>query len=144
MSALVPLNGPIRQLDGRAAPDEVVTAEDAADTAKLARLLIRLLSEIATLKRRFFPRRIDIEKRLTANAYYAFTHGLGTKVRWYVIGWKANSFSANWSLTLMEEPADLASPKTNSNTLYLLNAGNAGAGANYGLGIVTLRIEESG
>ncbi len=143
-SAIVPLTGPARQLDGAAAPDEVVTAEDVADTAKLARLLIRLLSEVASLKRRFFPRRIDIEKRLTANAYYGFTHGLGTKIRWYVIGWRADSFSANWALTLMEEPADITTAQTTSNTFYLLNAGSPGAGANYGIGVVTLRFEEAG
>lgn len=91
MSAIVSiLTGKVRQLDRRAEPDEVLTAKDAADTERLARLLVRIMSDVASLRRRFVPKRIDFEDLTvdaTGTAKFRLEHRFGGAVRFWVIGW---------------------------------------------------------
>ncbi len=88
MSAHVTLAGRVVQLDRPAEPDELITEEDAKDAGKLARLLIRILKDVATLKRRFWPRRIDYAPLAvdgTGTTQYRFPHRFGGTVRWWPV-----------------------------------------------------------
>lgn len=84
-------DGSGRSLDERAAPDEVVTADDAGDSTKLARLLTRILGDLAMLRRRFVPRRTtfrDVVSTGSAGAPYRvrLAHRFGAAVEWSVVG----------------------------------------------------------
>ena len=50
MSAIVPAAGNIRQLDRPAEPEEQITPEQAQDPDRLARLLMRILRDLAVLR----------------------------------------------------------------------------------------------
>jgi hypothetical protein len=84
--------GTVRQLDGRAEPDEVVTVEDVADPAKVARLLGKLLADVAAGHRRFAPTRVDFEDVAVSSsgADVSLQHNLGGRVRWYLVGSTVN------------------------------------------------------
>lgn len=125
-TAVVPRVGKARQLDGRAEPDEVVTPEDAADTTKLARLLIRILRELAAMRRRWWPRSIDfrdIDTNVGAGVI-RLPHGFGGRVNWWVV--KADGAID----VLLGEDAS-----TDGNTLVLTSSGTS---------VVTIRVEEAG
>lgn len=91
MSAIVSaLTGKIRQLDGRAAPEDVLTAKDVSDPEKLARLLGKVISDVAALRRRFAPRRLDFQDLTldaTGTAKFRLEHRFGGAVRYWVVGW---------------------------------------------------------
>lgn len=128
MSARIESDGAVVQLDGRTEPDEVVTPEDAADTSKLARLLARVLKDIATLKRRWAPQFIDFEDVVvsTAGASVTLAHGFGGRVRWHLVGWQSSGTSAP---VLKEDTTN-----TTATTLVLLS---------YVAGTATVRVEEA-
>lgn len=88
MAARIAASGKVYQLDRPAEPDEIVSEEDAGDVGKLSRLLIRLLRDVAAIKRRFFPRRVDFEDRAVDASMvtkYRFPHGFNAAVRWWVV-----------------------------------------------------------
>jgi hypothetical protein len=90
MAAIVGSDGTVRQLDGRAEPEVVVQEADVQDATKLARMLAWLLREVATLRRRFYPRRIDFEDVVSTGsagspATIRLEHGFGGRVRWWVV-----------------------------------------------------------
>lgn len=88
MSARIDRAGGITALDRRAEPDELVSREDAADAHKLSRLLQRILKDVATLKRRYWPRRVDFEDRVvdsSGTTKHRFPHNLNAQVRWWVV-----------------------------------------------------------
>ena len=93
MSARIEATGTVKLLDGKAEPDEVVTEADAKDTAKLARLLARLLKDVATLKRRFAPKRIDFEDVAVGQVgtITNLAHKFAGRVRWSVVGWQTTA-----------------------------------------------------
>lgn len=124
-AAIVPSKGRSRQLDGRAEPDEVITPEDAADSTKLARLLIRILQEVATLRRRWWPRHIDFEDIDTNVATIRLPHGFGGRVRWWIVD-QDDAFGTFLGRSLSAR---------DDNTLVLTSGGS---------GIVTIRVEEAG
>ncbi len=93
MSANIANDGKVTSLDGAATTDEVITAEDAKDSAKLARLLGRLLKDNAEARRRFTPRRLDfVDIAIGGSATsVSLAHGFGGRVRWWVVGWQSAS-----------------------------------------------------
>lgn len=130
MSAVVPKNGPTRQLDRAAEPDEIVTDDEAKDPPRLARRIMIALRDIATLKRRWWPREIYFEDRAvdaTASTKYRFPHGFGGRVRYACVDWVATGAGTSYCL---EKHAD-----TDENTLVLIS-GSAGT--------ITLRVWEAG
>lgn len=127
MSAIVPAHGDIRQLDRHAEPDEQVTPADVQDPERVSRLLMRILRDLAALKRRWWPLRVDVEDRevdATGTTKYRYPHGFGGRVRWWVVGW---SGAAGPQLAEHDDTDDM--------TLVLVS---------YVAGTVTLRIEEAG
>ena len=128
MSAIVPAVGAVRQLTRPAEPRQQVTPEQVQDPERLARLAMDLLRDVAALKRRFWPRRVDHEDRevdATGTTKYRFPHGFAGRVRWYVVGWSGGSAGAS----LVEHD------DTDDSTLVLVS---------YVAGTLTLRIEEAG
>lgn len=128
-AARVTSAGKVYPLDGRTEPDEVVTAEDAQDSSKVARLLCRLLKEIATLKRQWAPRRIDFEGVVCGTigqSTAVLQHGFGSAVRWWVVGWTG----ATGVAALVE----LASGTTSTTIQF----------QSYTAGTATIRVEEAG
>lgn len=129
MAARITSAGRVYQLDRAAEPDEIITEEDAKDAPKLARLLVRILRDLADIKRRFFPRRIDFEDRaVTSGDVLRLTHGFGGRVRWWVVEWQPTTPG---DVALFER----ATSGTNTNTLALA-VGNSGT--------ATLRVESAG
>jgi len=117
-------------LDGKVAPNEVVTEADVQEPAKLTRLLTRLLRDVAELKRLFVPKRIDFEDVLVGSAAATTTlqHNMGGRVRWWVVDWQPSVGGAGPALR-----RDAAS--TTSSTLVLFS-GNTGT--------ATIRVESAG
>jgi hypothetical protein len=118
----------VRQLDRPAEPDEQVTPDDAKDSERVARMLMRLLKDVSTLRRSWAPRFVDHEDRVvdaTGTTTYRFPHGFGGRVRWWPVDWKDASAGPQ-----LERHSD-----TDSNTLVLVS---------YAAGTLTLRIEEAG
>lgn len=129
-AAKVTSAGAVSRQDARAEPDENVTADDAADTAKLARMLTRLLATVARLQRAFAPRRIDFEDVAvsTAGAQVPLAHNFNGRVRWWICGWQSTGTSA----PILRESS---STVTDANTLYLQS---------YVAGTACIRVEEAG
>ncbi len=131
MSAVVPQNGPIRQLDAPAEPDEQVTPEQVQDTDRLARLLMRMLRDLAVLRRRFWPQHIDFEDLTfdsTGTTKTRLQHGFGGRVRWWLVDWQKGTEAPL-------APALSRHADTDNNTLVLIS-GVEGKG--------TIRVEEAG
>jgi hypothetical protein len=92
MAARIDRAGNVYQLDRPAGPDETVSEEDVQDPGKLARLLVRILKDVAAIKRRFFPRRLDFEDRaVTAGDSLRLPHSFNARVRWWVVDWLPDS-----------------------------------------------------
>lgn len=133
MSAVVTVtSGAVRQLDRRIESDEVITSEDAVDGTKLARLLTRILGEIAKLRRRFSPRRIDfrdiVSDGLVPTPYVVrLQHGFGGPVVYWPVKHRQ---LGTVTLALMQEM-----PESDDNTL-ILNI--------YYQGTIDIRVEEAG
>lgn len=128
MAARIAATGKVHQLDRPAEPDELVTEEDVKDPSKLARLLGRMLRDIASVQRRFFPRRVDFEDRtVTSGDVMRLNHGFKARVRYWVVDWRPVT------------PGDVAAFERNAGTdasTLLLDVGNSGT--------VTVRVEVAG
>lgn len=128
MAARVSGAGRVYQLDRAAEPDEIITEEDVKDAGKLARLLVRVLRDLADIKRRFFPRRIDFEDRAVVSGdVLRLPHGFGARVRYWVVDWRPT--------TPGDIPVFDRNAGTNASTL-MVNVGNSGT--------VTVRVESAG
>jgi hypothetical protein len=128
MSANIPKNGRPRQLDRAGDAEEQITPEQAQDFERLSRLLTGILKDIASLKRRFWPQRIDFEDidiDNTGTTLYRFPHGLGGPVRWWPVDWAGAAAG----------PQLVRDASTDANTLVLVS---------YEAGTLTLRVEEAG
>lgn len=129
MSAYVANDGAVTSLDGKAAPDEIVSEEDAGDVKKLSKLLTRLLRELALLRRRWVPRRI-VFRDVTTNGgamtpqTHQFEHRFGGRVLWWVCDWNQSS------------PPSLQRHTTTTDDTLVLRS--------YGAGIVSICVEEAG
>lgn len=129
MSAIIPKNAPIRQLDKAAEPDRQVTEDEVKDVPRLQKLLMELLRDVATLKRRWWPNRIDYEDRAVgAASTHRFTHNFKGRVRWWVVDWVPDVAGDEYRL---ERDVDA----TDANTLVLRSDV---------VGTITLRVEEVG
>ncbi len=128
-AARIEADGRVKILDGKAEPDAVVTESDAKDPAKLARLLARLLKDIATVRRRFTAKRIDFEDVAvsTAGATVSLQHNLNGRVRWWLAGWQSSGTTA----PILKESATA----TTAQTLVLMS---------YVAGTATIRVEGAG
>ena len=114
------------QLDRAAEPDELVNESDVQNASWLARRLVVMLKDIATLKRRFWPRRIDFEDRVVDSSMvtqYRFTHNFGGRVRW-------------WPVDATGDPPFLARHSASDNNTLVLISNSACT--------VTIRVEEAG
>jgi hypothetical protein len=128
VSARIDHTGNVYQLDRKAEPDEVVTEEDVKDAGKLSRLLMRLLRDVFTLKRRFAPKRTDFEDRaVVSGTPLRLPHSFNARVRWWVVDWTPTT------------PGDLPifekSTASDRRTL-VLDVGNSGK--------VSVRVEVAG
>lgn len=127
MSANIDAAGEVKQLDGRVEADEVVTEADVQVPLKLSKLLIRVLREIATLRRRWSPRRIDFEGvdlDATGTKRFRLPHKFNGRVRYWPVEWAGAA------------PYNIArDPATDVNTLVLVSTS---------AGIATIRVEEAG
>lgn len=132
MSANVPAHGEIRQLDGRAEPEEQVTEEQVQDPARLARVLVRLLADVAKLRRRWAPRRLDFEGIVTDGSVtperHRLTHGFGGPVRVWLVDARNPTGAGVPVFAIIDSASD-------SNTVTV---------ESYMSGTVTLRVEEAG
>lgn len=115
--------GKAYQLDRPAQPDEVVTEQDVQQPAKLARMLGKLLKDVAGLLRRANPARIDFENVVcgTNGTSVRLAHRFNGRARWSVIGWDTPSASGGqpWRSSLWIQraffgPLTLASGAANS------------------------------
>lgn len=128
MSAVVPLGAKVRQLDRTPEPDEQVTPEQMTDTSRLARLLMRILRDVARLKRRWWPEYIDHRDRVvdgTGTTVYRFPHGFGGRVNWWPIDWTDGAAG----------PSLVRDASSDENTLVLVS---------HVAGTVTIRVEAAG
>ncbi len=130
MSAIIPANGAkIRQLDRQAEPDEQVRPEDVKDADKLARTVMRLLRDVARLKRRFWPDYIeheDVSFDGSGTTVYRLPHGFGGRVRWWVV----DVYGSAYGVALVKDEAS-----TDDNTLCLVSNETC---------IATIRIQRAG
>jgi hypothetical protein len=121
------ISGKSRQLDRKAAADELVPESDVTDASKLAKLLTRLVKGLAEIQRRFTPRRTDFEDVLVPTGdYVQFPHGFGGRVRWWVVD------KAGAEPSLLRDYPD---GRSDANTLVLYS---------YTEALVTVRVEEAG
>lgn len=137
--AKVLLNGTVKKLDGSAEANQQVTAKDVQDPMNLAKLLTDMLADVARLKRRHYPRRMDFEDLVCfANNDITMRHGFNGRVRWWVVEWASNGTplvdSAGNTLTI-KSPMLHKTTASDNNTLVLHSdvAGTA-----------TIRVEEAG
>jgi hypothetical protein len=128
-AAKIDAYGKVTQLDTKATPSEVVTEADVQEPAKLSRLLLRLLADVAALRRRFVPSRTDYEDVAVLNtgAVTQLQHNMAGRVRWWVVGWQCPTNAA----PVLREDVALST----SSTLALRS---------YVSGIVTIRVESAG
>jgi hypothetical protein len=83
VTATINSSGDVLPLDGARAPEEAMTEEDAADPARVARVITRLLKGQAELERRRSPERIDFEDVvISSSAPVQLQHGMGGRVRY--------------------------------------------------------------
>ena len=134
--AKVSADGVVTQLDGKATASQSVTEDDVQLPAKLARMLGGLLADVAALRRRFQPRHVDFEDVavLTTGASnpVQLRHGMGGRVRWWVVGWQC---ATNAAPIIRESTDSAVAPVSTADTLVLLS---------YVAGAVTIRVEAAG
>jgi hypothetical protein len=125
MPARIDRAGKVFQLDRPAEPDEIVTEEDARDPAKVARILVRVLKDLATVGRRYWPRRYDFEDRaVTSGDTLRLPHHFDARVRWWVIDWQPTTPG---DVPVFERAA------STTNKVLALAVGNSG--------LVSVRVE---
>jgi hypothetical protein len=129
MAAIIRPNGQVRQLDRPPTLDEVITEADVQDPSKLARLLLRLVKDVTTMLRRFWPRRVEFEDWPvgTAGEIVTLIHGFEARVRWYVVDWR----SAGTDAPVLIQDTDATTP-----TKLVL--------ASHVAGTATIRVEVAG
>jgi hypothetical protein len=126
--ARVDSDGTITQLGTRPVPDEVVTAEDAKDPEKVAKILARLLAGMAEQKRRWAPRRMDFAGVVVAvGSYTTLQHNFAGAVHWWIINWQSTG-AGNATQFIDTDFSD-------DNSLVLFSGES---------GIATIRVEAAG
>lgn len=128
MSAVFPLNGPLRQLDRRAEARDQLPEAEVTEPARLARKLTEYDRRIATEERRWKPMFFDFEDRTvdaSGTTKYRFEHRFGGRVRYWAVEWSGGT----------DAPNLLKHADTDTNTLVLTSTV---------AGVVTLRVEKAG
>ena len=126
VAAVVSAMGKLRSLVVTKEPDRELTSDDVQEPKTLARMLMRIVRDVAQLERRPCPRRLDfedIEVNGDGITVYDFPHGFGTRVRWWVTDCEVTDG------TLVRDST------TNDETLRLISNST---------GTVTVRVEEVG
>jgi hypothetical protein len=127
-AARIDSDGTVYPLDRPISPDEVVTAKDVQEPSKLASMLLRLLRDVASLKRLWTPKRIDFEDvACSLGGTNRLNHGFGGRVRWWVVEWLPASPGTAFGL---EQTA-----ATDASTLVLASSTT---------GTATIRVELAG
>jgi len=127
MSAVIPPVGKMRVLDRPLPANEQVTPDDAKDPNRLSRAFTSLMHDVAALKRRWSPQRIDFEDVVvdaTGTKLFSFEHKFNGRVRWWAVDWSGSA-----------APALLKHASTTNSTLVLVSKT---------AGTVTVRVEEAG
>ncbi len=127
VSAVVLPNGTVRQLDRQAEPEEHVQSSDVSDASTLTRLLMRILRDIARMKRRWLPANVAHRGRVvdaTGTVLHRFPHGFGGLVNWWPKRWVGAA-----------GPQFSEHASSDADTLVLVS---------YVAGTVTLYVEEAG
>lgn len=94
MSAVFPIRGNVRQLDRATAPEEQITPEDVTDSARLVRIVMRILKDLAAVKRRWAPHHLDFEDQVfdaTGTKKFRLEHRLGGRVRYWIVDWSGSA-----------------------------------------------------
>lgn len=131
MSAVhVRLDGSSLQLDRRPEPDEQVTPEQISDPSRMTRLLMRLLRDVAILRRRWWPRHIDFEiapdgDSMPTASVHRLSHRFGGPVRFWLVDAKSSG--------PVSPPIRV---DTSDENILVLNA--------YFTGSAVVRVEEAG
>lgn len=127
--AKVSSDGKVTQLGPKPAGDVRLTGADVIDPPTLARTIERLINGVATLRARWYPRRIDFEDVPVASGSVLvyLAHGFNGRVRWWVVDWQ--STLANKTPVLTRDAS------TDANTLVLVSNID---------GVATIRVEEAG
>ncbi len=127
MSAIVQLNGKVRQLDQRADADEQVQPDEVGDATRLARRLMWILGNLRDLRRRWRPRSADFEDRTVlgdGTTKYSLPHGFNGRVRYWPVEWVGAA-----------APNLRRHAESTANVLVVTSTS---------AGVVTLRVEEAG
>ncbi len=132
MSANVEADGTVKQLDRRPGPDENISDEEVRDNSLLGKILLRIFRDVATLKRRWAPRRVDFRGIVSTGTAASpqtvrLAHGMGGPVVWWPV--RVAGLGAG-SLKFIEE---LASSTENTLDLSVMFEAT-----------LTIRVEEAG
>lgn len=139
-AARVEQDGKVKALDGKAEPDEVISEDDAKEPAKVAKLFVRILKDIAALKRRFVAKRVDFEDVVVGGdgTVTQLAHNFAGRVRWSVVGWQTSSapttddqlcYATTWMMRALWGGLTLAS-----------TAGNFTVGARFRVSVVSVIV----
>ncbi len=126
---IFPTNGAKkRELERSAEPDDQITPEQLQDESRMQRLWMRVLRDLKSLLRRWSPDIIEYEDfpfNAGGTTLYRFDHGLGGRIRWYVVDWHTAT-----------DPASLVRDDATTSEVLVLRSYPDGTG--------TIRIERSG
>ncbi len=126
-AARIASDGKVTRLGSRAGAPDVTTEDDVKDPAMLAKLLGRMRADLADLKRRYEPRRLDFEDQPMLSGVgntISLAHGFGGRVRF-------------WLLDSTSQGGAWLNAATTKDTLVLDVAGTSD-------GTCTVRVEEAG
>lgn len=144
MSANIDASGKVTPLEKAVQPSEQITGEDAKDAVNVARAMMRILRDVAQLKRRWMPRRVDFEGLVvdtTGTKQFALRHNLGSRVRWWPVDWTSDATVTASNVAT----GGLGSAAANGPALVRVASDDATITlVSYAAGTVTIRVEESG
>ncbi|MCW5838268.1 MAG: hypothetical protein KIS78_38100 [Labilithrix sp.] len=129
MSAVVRPTGTVQTRDRAREPDVNVTERDVADPAWMVRTLVRLMRDLADLRRRWLPRRLTFRDREVpgdGTTKIRLPHAIRGDVEYTVTRWQSGGAGPPH----LEVHSD-----TDAHTLVLVS---------YEAGTATIRIEEAG
>lgn len=126
MSAVIDSSG-VRRLDKPAEPDEQFTERHAQDPKRISEVIMRLLRDVAALRRRWWPQCIDYRDKTvdaTGTTLYRFPHNFGGRVNFWIVRWSGAA-----------APNLRYSTSSDDNTLVLTSTV---------AGTATIRVEQAG
>ncbi len=127
MSANVPAQGPIQQLEREPQTTTPISEDDVRDVPVLTRLLLSLMRDVSRLRGLWRPRRLDFEGRALladGTTQTRLEHRFDGRARYWVVEWDGAA-----------APNIRAHANTDLNTLVITSTS---------AGVATIRVEESG